>query len=117
MFRRASKPGEGAGERQRRGHGRALQEGRAHARYFEFPAGKPVFALALGDDGVLREHDVASGKLVREYPKHTDRVYAVAVRGASARVATGGFDGTVRVWDTKTGAAVTEFVAAPGLKR
>ncbi len=96
-----------------------------HTRYLEFPAGKPVFALALGGghafstggDGVLREHDIASGKLVREYAKHTDWLYAVAVHPENARVASGGFDGTVRVFDTKTGDAVTRFVAAPGLAK
>ncbi len=96
-----------------------------HTRYLEFPAGKPVFALALGGghafsaggDGSLREHDIASGKLVREYAQHTDWLYAVAVHPESARVATGGFDGTVRVFDTKTGDAVTNFVAAPGLAK
>ncbi len=93
-----------------------------HTRYLEFPAGKPAFALALGagqafsagGDGVLRQHDIKSGKLVREYAKHTDWLYAVAVHPASGRVATGGFDGTVRVFDTKTGETVTTFVAAPG---
>jgi len=93
-----------------------------HTRYLEYPAGKPVFALALGagrafsagGDGVLREHDVASGKLVREYPKSADWVYAVALHPGTGRVATGGFDGEVRVWDTKTGDPVKRFTAAPG---
>lgn len=93
-----------------------------HTRYLEYLAGKPVFALALdggqafsaGGDGVLRQHDVASGKLVREYPKHGDWVYAVAVHSGTGRVAIGGFDGEIHVWDTKTGDAVTSFVAAPG---
>ncbi|MBP3958083.1 PQQ-binding-like beta-propeller repeat protein [Gemmata sp. G18] len=96
-----------------------------HTRYLEFPAGKPVFALALGDghtfsaggDGLLREHDIASGKLVREYPKHNDWIFAVATHSGAGRVATGGFDGTVRVWDTKTGNAITSFVAAPGFAK
>lgn len=94
-----------------------------HTRYLEYPAGKPVFALALADgrafsaggDGVLREHDITSGKLVREYPKHTDWLYSAAVHAETGRVATGGFDGTVSVWDAKTGRAVTAFRAAPGL--
>jgi WD40 repeat protein/mono/diheme cytochrome c family protein len=94
-----------------------------HTRYLEYPAGKPVFALALGaghtftagGDGLLREHDISTGKLVREYPKHSDWVYAVAAQADGGRVATGAFDGTVRVYDTKTGEAVTTFKAAPGL--
>ncbi len=96
-----------------------------HTRYLEFPIGKPVFALALGGghtfsaggDGVLREHDIVSGKIVREYAKHTDWVYAVAVHPATGRAATGGFDGTVHVLNTKTGDAVTNFVAAPGFSK
>ncbi len=93
-----------------------------HTRYLEFPGGKPVFALALGGghafsaggDGVLREHDVASGKLVREYAKHGDWLYAVAVHPQTGRAATGGFDGTVRVFDTKTGAAGRSSSPRPG---
>ena len=96
-----------------------------HTRYLEFAVGKPVFAMALGGghafsaggDGVLREHDVASGKLIREYAKHTDWVYAVAVHPQTGRAATGGFDGLVHVFDTKTGDAVTNFVAAPGFSK
>ena len=96
-----------------------------HTRYLEFPAGKPVFAMALGSghaftaggDGSLREHDITSGKLVREYAKHPDWLYAVAVHPGTGRVATGGFDGSVRVFDTKTGDTVTSFVAAPGLAK
>ena len=93
-----------------------------HTRYLEFPAGKPVFALAAGGgrvftaggDGVLREHNVATGKLVREYPKHSDWLYSVAFHAGSERVASGGFDGTVHVWDARTGEAVISFQAAPG---
>jgi WD40 repeat protein len=96
-----------------------------HTRYLEYPASKPVFAMALGGgrvftaggDGALREHDIASGKLLREYAKHTDWLYAVAVHPGAGRVATGGFDGTVRVFDTKTGSAVTNFVAAPSFTK
>jgi mono/diheme cytochrome c family protein len=93
-----------------------------HTRYLEYPMGKPVFALALGGgqafsaggDGVLRQHDIATGKLVREYAKHTDWVYSVAIHPTTGRVATGGFDGGVRVWDTQTSNPIAAFTAAPG---
>ena len=93
-----------------------------HTRYLEFPMGKPVFAMALGGgeaysaggDGVLRQHDLASGKLVREYAKHGDWVYSVGVHVVTERVATGGFDGLVHIWNTKTGESKLLFTAAPG---
>jgi WD40 repeat protein len=93
-----------------------------HTRYLEYTMGKPVFALVLGEgqaysaggDGILRQHNLATGKLVREYEKHTDWVYAVAVHAATGRVATGGFDGVVRVWDARTGNSISTFKAAPG---
>ena len=93
-----------------------------HSRYFDFPAGKPVFRLVAaggqiftaGGDGKLRQHDAANGKLIREYPAHADWVYALAVHVPSGRVATAGFDGEVRLWDSKEGKEVGRFVAAPG---
>ena len=93
-----------------------------HTRYFEFTASKPVFGLTLaggqvfsaGGDGLIRQHDAASGKLIREYTGHADWVYALSVNEATNRLASGGFDGEVRIWDTKSGAIVTAFKAAPG---
>ena len=95
-----------------------------HTRYLEFPAGKPAFALALGGgytfsaggDGVLRQHNLASGNLIVEYPKHADWIYSVAVHPDASRVATGGFDGGVRVWDFRKSEPVATFQAAPGGK-
>lgn len=93
-----------------------------HTRYLEFPMGKPAFAMAIGGgeaytaggDGVLRQHDLAGGKLVREYAKHSDWVYSVSVNANTERVATGGFDGVVHIWNTKTGESKAMFTAAPG---
>ena len=93
-----------------------------HTRYLEFPKGKPVLAMALGKDeafsaggdGVLRQHDLTSGKLVREFGKHSDWLYSVAVHAKTERVAAGGFDGIVHIWNTKTGESQAVFTAAPG---
>jgi WD40 repeat protein len=92
-----------------------------HTRYLEYPAGKPVFALALGGgsafsaggDGLLRQHDLANGKLVREYGKHTDWIYSVAIHPGTGRVATGGFDGGVNVWDVSTASSTCTFTNMP----
>ena len=93
-----------------------------HTRYFDYNATKPVFGLALatghvfsaGGDGLIRQHDATSGKQTREYTGHTDWVYAITVNEATNRIASGGFDGEVRVWDIKSGTPVTTFKAAPG---
>jgi WD40 repeat protein len=92
-----------------------------HTRYLEYPAGKPIFAMVLGGgkaftsggDGILREHDLASGKLIREYPQHGDWLYSVAYHPGLERIATGGFDGGVRIWDAKTGNAIAAFTSVP----
>lgn len=96
-----------------------------HARYLEHTMGKPVFALELGagqaysagGDGILRQHDLATGKLVREFEKHTDWIYSVAVHTVTGRVATGGFDGVIRIWEMKNGNSMAAFKAAPGCSK
>jgi WD40 repeat protein len=62
---------------------------------------------------LVRQHDTASGRLVREYKGHGDWVYAVDYHPATGRVASGAFDGEVRVWDAATGECVCRFTAAP----
>lgn len=93
-----------------------------HTRYLEYPMGKPAFSLVVGGgqvfsaggDKLVRQHDTTTGKMVREYTGHADWIYSLAVHPASDRIASGAFDGEVRVWDTKTGDVVTTFKAAPG---
>jgi len=93
-----------------------------HSRYLDFPAGKPAFALTLGagqvftagGDRAVRQHATGTGKLVREFTGHADWVYALATHPGTERLASGAFDGEVRIWNTKTGDSVTTFTAAPG---
>ncbi|WP_020468816.1 WD40 domain-containing protein [Zavarzinella formosa] len=92
-----------------------------HTRYLDFPAGKPVFAMVLGDgqlfsaggDRLIRQHDAATGKIVHEFTGHADWIYAVAVHPATNHLASGGFDGEIRIWDTKTGNGLATFKASP----
>ena len=95
--------------------------GAVGANLFSIELAKPVFRLAVGGgqvfsaagDGLVRQHDAAAGRLVREYKGHGDWVYAVDYHPATGRVASGAFDGEVRVWDAATGECVCRFKAAP----
>ncbi|HXT61336.1 MAG TPA: c-type cytochrome domain-containing protein [Pirellulales bacterium] len=86
--------------------------------------GGDVFkVLVLGDmvyscsaDKTARQHKTADRAQVRSFNGHTDWVYCLAVNEATKRLATGSFDGEVRVWNLDDGAAVATFKAAPGLQ-
>ena len=94
-----------------------------HTRFIEHGLKRPTFTLtaidgqlfAAGADGELRQFDIATAKPVRTYRGHADWVYAVASIPAANLVATGSFDGEVRLWDTATGTLQRTFLAAPGL--
>jgi mono/diheme cytochrome c family protein len=65
-------------------------------------------------DKTAQQFEAAERKPVRKYEGHTDWVYSLAYNDATKRIATGSFDGEVRVWNTGDGALVTSFKAAPG---
>ena len=92
-----------------------------HSRYFDFPAGKPSFTLvwgagqlfSAGGDKAIRQHDADNGKLVREFKGQADWIYSLAVHAGSGRLASGGYDGEIRLWDTKTGAGLLNLSSSP----
>ncbi len=65
-------------------------------------------------DKTARQFEAGERKHVRNYEGHTDWVYSLSYNDATKRLATGSFDGEVRVWNTADGALVTAFKAAPG---
>jgi WD40 repeat protein len=70
---------------------------------------------SCGADKIVRQHSADGATLVRAYAGHADWVYSLAVHPASQRLASGSFDGRVRIWDTGSGNLVREFIASPGL--
>ena len=60
-------------------------------------------ALTGGDDGTARLWDVATGKQIRVFKGHTDRVNSVAYSPDGHTVLTGSYDRTARLWDVATG--------------
>lgn len=77
-------------------------------------AGDQIFST--GADRMVRQHRLQDKKSepVRTFAGHRDVIYSLAVHSDSKRMASGGFDGEVRVWNSTTGEAVTHFFAAPG---
>jgi len=74
--------------------------------------------FSCATDKVVRQHQLADKKatLERSYSGHRDVVFALAYDRKSKRLATGSFDGEVRVWNTENGEMLKSFIAAPGYR-
>lgn len=72
------------------------------------------FMFVGSADRSAKQYDLKTHKEVKAYAGHSDWVLATAYHGDSKRLATGSFDGEVRLWNTEDGKQVTSFVAAPG---
>jgi WD40 repeat protein len=67
-------------------------------------------------DQSARQHSLdKTPELLRTFGGHGDVVYALALHEASHCLATGSFDGKLRVWNTVNGEPILTFTAAPGL--
>ncbi len=77
-------------------------------------SGDQVFSCSV--DHQVRQHQFVGKKstLVHTFSGHRDVVYAVAYHEPTKRLASGSFDGEVRVWDVGSGNLLTNFTAAPG---
>ncbi len=80
-------------------------------------------ANVLGDqlycasaDKTVKQFNAADRKAVRTFSGHADWVYTLAVNVETKRLASGSYDGEVRVWNLEDGAEVAKFFAAPGYK-
>ena len=49
--------------------------------------------------GVVRVYTVPDGTLIHDFTGHDDAVFAVALRGDGAQLASASFDQTVRMWN------------------
>ena len=66
--------------------------------------------LVVGDIAAARHAAIRCGG----FAAHTDAVYAIAFSPATDTLASGSYDGTVKIWNAKTGDLLHSFVAAPG---
>ncbi|HUG93957.1 MAG TPA: c-type cytochrome domain-containing protein [Planctomycetaceae bacterium] len=87
--------------------------------------GNEVFRLHVTAEGLVysssadktaRVHKLADGAQVRAFSGHQDWVYSVAFHPGTKKVASGSYDGEVRLWNADDGAGLATFIAAPGYK-
>ncbi len=69
-----------------------------------------------GADKTIHEYKYDDLKTqIRSFKGNTDYVFTLAVNAKAKRLASGGYDGEVRVWNLDDGKLVTSFHASPGL--
>ncbi len=76
------------------------------------PDGRRLVYGSFGDVVIL---DVTTGKSVMNLRGHLVTVYSVAVSPDGRRVASGGYDRTVRIWDVETGEEVKTLYGHTGV--
>jgi len=84
--------------------------GRINSLQFNADGSKFVVGSSNATSGAARIYNTDDAKLLHELPGHTGGVFAVAFRPDGKQVATGGFDGKVRLFDVETGQLISEFV-------
>jgi hypothetical protein len=75
------------------------------------------FLFAPSADKTVRQFKRADRAAVRSYEGLADWVYAVAYHHGTKRIAAGGYDGRVIVWNAENGKPLAQFIAAPGYSR
>lgn len=70
--------------------------------------------LATSADKTARQYKADNLEQIRALSGHADWVLSTAGHPATRRIATGAFNGEVRVWNTDNGELIKAFIAAPG---
>ncbi|HUG20591.1 MAG TPA: c-type cytochrome domain-containing protein [Planctomycetaceae bacterium] len=74
-----------------------------------------VFSVSA--DKNARRHKIADGAAVKTYSGHADWIYSLARHADSKRIATGSYDGEIRIWNEDDAAIAQQWSAAPGLQQ
>jgi WD40 repeat protein len=78
---------------------------------------KQPLLVTCGADQTVRIWNADNGSQVKELKGHTDWVYTVAISPDGNLVASGAWNGEVKVWKIADGALVKEFNGSPGLQQ
>ena len=71
------------------------------------------FLFAASVDKHVRQYNISDRKLIRTYEGHRSPIFSIAFHPASSKLASGSYDGTVKIWNSKDGTLDSTFVAAP----
>lgn len=70
--------------------------------------------FATSADKTMRQFDPKANKETRQYIGHANRVISVDFHAQTNRIASGGIDGEIRIWNRSDGKLIARFHAAPG---
>jgi WD40 repeat protein len=71
--------------------------------------------VTCGADNTVRTWNADSMAAAKNLTGHADHVFAIAVSPSGQLIASGSFNGEVRIWKTDDGSLVKAFNASPGL--
>jgi WD40 repeat protein len=69
--------------------------------------------LSASGDKSLHEHKAADGAELRKMEGHNDWVYTMCFNPGRKLIASGSYDGEIRVWNAEDGSMTTSFIAIP----
>ncbi len=69
--------------------------------------------LSASGDRALHEHKAADGTELRKMEGHNDWVYTMSFNPGRKLIASGSYDGEIRIWNSDDGSMTTSFIAIP----
>lgn len=70
--------------------------------------------FSVSADKSARLHNAADGAAQKTYTGHADWIYSLAVHPGSGMLATGSYDGEIRLWKIDDATMMSNWLAAPG---
>lgn len=70
--------------------------------------------IAVSADKTAKQFDRKTRNQIRVYQGHNDWTLSASLHEGTKRLATGSFDGEVKIWNTDDGKPIVSFLAAPG---